>query len=102
VDERSEQEQGDRRLLDVEALREVRDRGSNDDTERELPRAPSPLGERARQPDQAEPACDGQDAGGFRPARREDSLDDLDSIGHLRRQRRDEPDHADEGGSPGQ
>ena len=40
ADERGEQEQRDRRLLDVEALREMRDGGGDDDRDRELPSAP--------------------------------------------------------------
>ena len=42
VEERDEQKEGDRRLLEIEALREMRDRGRDDDRDRELPGASPP------------------------------------------------------------
>ena len=101
ANERHEQEHRDRRLFEVQALGEVRDGGRDDDRDGELPGSPSTPGERAREPDQAEAAGDGQDSRGFRPARREDALDDPDAVGHFRCQRRREPDHADESCGPG-
>ena len=102
ADERDEQEQRDRRLLEVEALREMRDGGGDDDRDRELPGAPPAPRERAREPDQADPEGDREDSRRLGPARRQDALHDVEAVRHLRRQRRDEPDHADERGRPGE
>ena len=60
------------------------------------------LRERAREPDQADPEGDREHARGLRPPRRQNALDDLDAVRHLRRQRRDDADHADDRGSPGE
>ena len=60
ANERREQEERDRRLLEVQALREVRCGGSDDDRDGELPGAPPPFGERAGEPDQADAEGDGQ------------------------------------------
>ena len=40
AEKRDEQKEGDRRLLEVEALREMGDRGRDDDRDSELPGAP--------------------------------------------------------------
>ena len=95
ADQGDEQEQRDRRLLEVEALREVRRGRRDDDDDCELPGAPAALRERAREPDQPERAGDREDARGLRPARRQHAAHELDAVRHLRRQRRDDPDHAD-------
>ena len=58
-----------RRLLEVQALREMRDRRGEHDGDRELPRAPAPARERAREPDQRDPEGERDDAGA-RSARR--------------------------------
>jgi len=47
ADQRSQQEQRDRRLLEVETLRQVRGGRGDDDRDRELPGAPPALRERA-------------------------------------------------------
>ena len=47
AEQRDEQEQRDRRLLEVETLREVRGRGGDDDRDRELPGAAPATRERA-------------------------------------------------------
>ncbi len=100
--ERDEQEQRDRRLLEVEALRQMRDGRGHDDRDRELPGAPPALGERPREPDQADREGDRENARRLRPAGRQDAAGDPEPVGHLRRQRRDDPDHADGGCGPGE
>ena len=94
-----EQQQRDRRLLEVEAFRKMRHGRRDDHHDRELPRAPLPLGQRARQPDQAEREGDGEDAGRLGPPGRQEAAGDPHTVRHLRRQRRDEADQADERGS---
>ena len=98
--EGDEQEQRDRRLLEVEAFREVRGGGGDDDRDRELPGAPPAPRKRAREPDQAEPEGDREDSRRLGPSRWQGALDDLDPVRHLRRQRRDDPENPDAGGAP--
>src|SRR5581483_4268337 len=101
VDEAGEQDQRDRRFLEVEPLGEVSGGGGDDDRNRELPGTPAALCERAREPDQPDPEGDGEYARGLRPAGRKDALDELDAVGHLRRERGDDSDRADSRRAPG-
>jgi hypothetical protein len=98
--ERREQQQGDDRLLEVEALREMRDGRGEDDRDRELPGPPPALRERPGEPHQPDAEGDREDPRGLGPARRQHAAHELDPVGHLRGQRRDDADHADERGSP--
>ena len=100
--ERDEQEQRDRRLLEVETLREVRGGRGDDDRHRELPGTPPAPRERAREPDQADPEGDGEDARGLRPPGGRTPPTIWRRSRHLRRQRRDDADHAHDRGAPGQ
>ena len=80
----------------------MRDRGSDDDCDRELPGASPASRERAREPDQADAEGDREDSRRLRPSRRQDALHDVDAARHLRRQCRGEPDHTNQGGGPGE
>ena len=102
ADERDEQEHRHRRLLEVEPLREVGDRGRYDHGDREPPGTSPALRERPREEEQAEPERDREHSRDLGPAGRQDSLDDLDAVHHLRRQCRDKADRTNERGSPGE
>ena len=102
LQQRREQKQRDRRLLEVEALGEVRGGGGDDNGDRKLPGAQPAPGERAREPDRADPEGKREHPRGLRPAWRQNALDELEATRHLRRQRRGDPDHADDRGTPGE
>ena len=91
-----------RRLLDVEALREVRDRGRDHQHDRELPGAALAPREPARRA-RPEPSPNASTSvRARRDARRQDAADEVDAVGHLRRQRRDDRDQAGDGWRPGE
>ena len=80
---REERERDDRRLLEVEALREMRDGGCDHDHDAELPRAAAAMGERAREPDERDPERERADARSGDAPRREHAADDLEAVAHL-------------------
>ena len=93
------EDEAERRLLDVQAFREVRDRDASDEGNRELPGAPAAPGEEAREPHEREPERKREDAGRARHSGRQDASHEVRAVGELRRQRRHDPDDADDGGS---
>ena len=99
VDERDEEDDPARRLLEVEALREVRRSRAGDERDCELPGAVLPAHEGAPEPDEEQAEGERDDARALRHPGRQDAADDLEAAGRLRGERRDDPDEADEGGA---
>ena len=92
----------DRRLLDVEALREVRDRRGDHERDRELPGAALAAGEPAREPDHPEPERERERPGGVGHAGRQDAVDEAQAVGRFGRQRGDDRDEAGDRREPGE
>ena len=91
----------ERRLLDVEPLREMQDGRRADDHCRKPPRTALAAREAAREPDQPEPEREHERPRRAGDARRQNPVDEVQATGHLGRQRGRDRERAREGGTPG-
>ena len=94
--ERSEQEQAERSLLDVEPLGQMGQRDPDHERDRELPCAPPAACEQPREPDEAETEGEGEDSGGARHTGRQKAAHDVVAPGQLGCERRGDPDEPDD------
>ena len=93
--ERDEQGEPEGRLLDVEPLGDVRERDPDDEHDGELPGAPASAREQTREPHEAEPEREREDARGARHAGGQHSAHEVGTVRELWRERRDDPDESD-------
>jgi hypothetical protein len=101
-DQRGEQEEARRGLLDVEPLGEVGERDRHDEGDPELPRAAAARGQGARQPDEAEAEGERRDPRRRGDLGREHAAYEIHAGGELRGQRRGDAQAADRGREPGE